>query len=40
MGLACKDLPIKVFHPAPDDLFFGQIEGVLQVEQASDEARP
>jgi hypothetical protein len=38
--LFTSDRPyIRVLHPAPDDLVIGQIEGVLQVEQAGDKAR-
>jgi hypothetical protein len=33
-------LHIRIFHPAPDDFFIGQIEGVLQIQRAGDQARP
>ena len=31
--------PIRVLHPLPDDLFIGQIERVLQIQQPRDQAR-
>ena len=40
IGFAGNDLPIRILHPDPHDLFIGQVESVLQVEQTCDQARP
>jgi hypothetical protein len=36
---ARKDLPVRVLHPLPDDLFVGQIERVLQIQQPRNQPR-
>jgi hypothetical protein len=39
VSLAGEYLPIRVLDPLRDDLFVGQVEGVLQVEQSRNQAR-
>jgi hypothetical protein len=39
VGLAAEELPVRVLHPGVDHGFVGSIEGVLQVQQAGDQAR-
>ncbi|CAE6874479.1 hypothetical protein R69746_08675 [Paraburkholderia aspalathi] len=36
---AREDLPVRVLHPLPDDLFVGQIKRVLQIQQPRNQAR-
>jgi len=36
--LASKDLPVGILDPLPHDFFVGQVEGMLQIKQACDQA--
>ncbi|MGF6650206.1 hypothetical protein OKW34_000768 [Paraburkholderia youngii] len=39
VGLAGEHLPVRVLYPLPDDLFVGQVERVLQIQQPGDQPR-
>lgn len=39
IGLIGDDLPVRMLHPLPDNLFVGQLERMLQILQPCDQAR-